>query len=128
MSHYTAQYETKVAGQDLSDSLYRFCAISSAGLAIIASSGSGYDAKGWGVVDSPCQSGQAVGLCVTGPHKLIASQAIRHSTLLTTNSLGAAMAAGSGDWVSAESIYSAAAGDVFDALICRPWRLVGPLT
>jgi hypothetical protein len=125
MSHYTAYYETKVAGQDLSDSWGRFCTINSAGVAVIASSGSGIDARGWGVVDNTAQSGQAVSLCVLGAHRLIAGAAIRHTSLLTTNSLGAAVPAASGDWVSAESIYTAAAGDVFDALVCRPWRLVG---
>lgn len=117
---------TDQAGADLSDALYKLLAVNSAGYAVLANAGgNGAQAGPFGVCAYPVHSGGAVSIAVLGPQNVLAGGSIAPGQFITSNSVGTAVVAASGDLVIGQALEAAASGGVFKAFINRPFRLVG---
>lgn len=119
---------TRFAGSDFNatTNLYRFVMPTGSKSVLLANSQSAaLPNNGCGILQTTAGSGEACAVAVVGMSKVYAAGSFAAWAPLTTNSVGQAIVAGSGDVVLARAVSAALPGQQVDCLLGTPFRLTG---
>jgi hypothetical protein len=119
----SANYRSKIAGEDLSDYQFRFVTLESDNTIDYADSTSDYP---YGILQDYPESGKEGAVAVEGDSKVVAAEALSIDNFVATDATGRAMVAVSGQY--ARGIVVEAAGAAADVAIVRLFDTINTVT